>query len=330
MVKKIFVTGADGMLGSNICRELLKQGYKVKAVCLPNTKSRTLEGLDIEMKHGDILDTDFLNREMKDCHSVIHIAALTTVWPRRSKKIFEVNFQGTKNIADKAADFKLERMVHIGTANSFGHGTKENPGTEQTPFNSATYGMDYIDSKLKAQQLLLERHASDGFPVVIINPTFMIGPFDSGPSSGQMIIGLHKGDIPAYARGGKNFVAAKDVATAAVNALTMGRTGQCYIAGNENLDFKSFFRKASLVLNKPFKMVAAPQFLILTLGAFNSMIARITGNPPKISFTMARMAGVGQYTSSAKAQKELNMPQTPIEEAIKDCVEWFKTNNYIK
>lgn len=330
MIEKIFVTGANGMLGSNICRELLKQGYRVKAACLPGTQSETLNDLEIEKIYGDILNYEFLEKEMKDCQSVIHVAALTTVWPRRSARIVEVNFKGTQNIADAAENLRLKRMIHIGSANSFGHGTMEHPGNEQTPFRSATYGMDYIDSKLKAQQMLLERHQNNGFPVVILNPTFMIGPFDSGPSSGQMIIGLHNGDIPAYAKGGKNFVCAKDVATAAVNALTMGRTGECYIAGNENLDFESFFRKASLVLNKPFKMVAAPQFLIFTLGAYNSVITRITGKPPKISFTMARMAGVGQYTSSAKAQKELNMPQTPIEEAIKDCVEWFKTNSYIQ
>ncbi len=330
MAKKILVTGADGMLGSNICRELLKQGYQVRAICLPNTRSTTLDDLAIEKKYGDILDKNFILQEMQGCNSVIHIAAITTVWPRRLKLINDVNVQGTLNIADAVEALQLERMVHIGTANSFGHGTKENPGNEHSPFNSATYGMDYIDSKLAAQKILLERHATNGFPILIINPTFMIGPYDTGPSSGQMIIGLYKGDIPAYARGGKNFVFATDVATAAVNALTLGREGECYIAGNQNLSFKEFFQKACLVLNKPFRMRGVPHLLILALGGFNSLLARIKGKAPKISFTMARMSGIGQYTTSAKAQKELNMPQTPIEEGIRQCLEWFKTNGYIK
>ena len=329
-MNKIFVSGADGMLGSNICRELLKQGYQVKAMCLPNTKSTTLQGLELEVVHGDILDKEFLVQEMQDCESVIHIAALTTIWPRRMKIINEVNLQGTIHIADVVAQLNMHRMVHIGTANSFGHGSKAEPGDERTAFNAAQFGMDYIDSKLKAQQILLERHASNALPVVIINPTFMIGPFDSGPSSGQMLIGLNQGVIPAYSRGGKNFVCATDVALAAVNALKLGRTGECYITGNENLSFKEFFMRASQVLNKPFKMRAAPQVFILILGAINSLVARMKGKPPKISYTMARMAGVNQYFSSAKAQQELNMPQTPIEEGIKQCVDWFKANNYIK
>lgn len=327
-MKKIFVSGADGMLGSNICRELLKQGYLVKALCLPNTKSKTLDELDIEKVYGDILDQDFLQREMQACYSAIHVAALTTVWPRRSKIIKAVNLQGTINIADAVEALKLDCLVHIGTANSFGHGPKSQPGDERSPFCAAQYGMDYIDSKLQAQQMLLERHERNGLPVVIINPTFMIGAYDAGPSSGQMLLGLHRGAIPAYSKGGKNFISAADVATAAVNALKMGRKGECYIAGHENLEFKAFFMKASQVLDQPFRMRAAPQWLILMLGAFNSILARIIGKPPKLSFTMARMAGTGQYFSSEKAQRELNMPQTPVEEAIRQCVAWFKENGY--
>jgi dihydroflavonol-4-reductase len=328
--EKIFVTGADGMLGSSICRELIHQGYGIKAMCLPQSKSNTLQGLPLELVYGNILDKDFLLREMQDCSHVIHIAALTTVWPRRLQIIQEVNYQGAVHVADVAEYYNMQRMVHIGTANSFGHGSKEEPGNEQTPFSSSTYGMDYIDSKYRVQQLLLNRHAERQFPIVIINPTFMIGPFDSGPSSGQMLIGLYNGIIPAYSQGGKNFVCSTDVAVAAVNALKMGRTGACYIAGNENLSFREFFMKASNTLGIPFTMRAAPQLLILLFGAFNSCVASVTGKTPKVSYTMARMAGVDQYFSSAKAQQELNMPQTPIEEGIKQCVDWFKANNYIK
>ena len=90
--------------------------------------------------------------------------------------------------------------------------------------------------------MLLKRFNKNGFPVVIINPTYMIGPFDSGPSSGQMLIALCKGALKLYCNGGKNFVCSVDVAKAAVNALTKGVIGECYIAGNENMGFKEFFQ----------------------------------------------------------------------------------------
>lgn len=328
-MKKIFVTGADGMLGTHICRQLLAQGYSVKAMVLPQSKSNTLQGFALEIVQGNILDQAFLMEAMRGCDAVIHVAALTTVWPRRMPIIKEVNYTGSLHVAHAVKALGLQRMVHIGTANSFGHGSKENPGNENTPFNAGMYKMDYINSKLHAQQTLLHLHQQEVLPVLIINPTFMIGAYDSGPSSGQMLIGLYNKVIPAYASGGKNFVCAKDVTIAAVNALSMGKTGECYIAGNENLSFKEFFQKAASVMDIPFNLRKAPHAAILLLGAFNSVWARLSRKPPKISFTMARMSGVNQYFSAAKAQQQLQMPQTPIEEGIQECINWFKANGYI-
>ena len=329
-LKKVFVTGADGMLGSNICRQLINRGYAVKAMVLPKRQSNVLSGLCIETVKGDILDKKILEKEMKDCDSVIHAAALTTVWPRRSDLVMSVNFDGTKNVMEVAEKNKMKRMVYIGSASSFSHGPKEKPGDETSSFGGWSYGMDYIESKYLAQKMLLEKHAQHGFPVIIINPTYMIGPFDSAPSSGKMLIELLSGRLPCYSKGGKNFVCSSDVAVASVNALKLGRIGHCYIAGNENLEYGEFFKKACAIWDKKFLLRKVPCFLITCFGFYNSIIARIISKPPKLSYTMARMAGVGQYFSSFKAQKELNMPQTPIEKGIEQCVSWFESNGYLK
>jgi dihydroflavonol-4-reductase len=302
----------------------------VKAMCLPGRNTLTLNGLQIEIVFGDVLNKDFMRQEIKGCTYIIHVAALTNVWPNRSQKVRNVNIQGTKNVMEIAEELEISRMVHIGTASSFGHGTKENPGDETTPFVGWKYGMDYIDSKYLAQQMLLDNYAKTGLPVVIINPTYMIGPYDSAPSSGQMLIELYKGNIPGYSRGGKNFVCSVDVAQAAVNALTKGVPGQCYIAGNENLEYREFFMKACKILNMRFKMKAAPPVLILVIVAISSLIARISGNPPKLSYNMAVVGNMKHFFSSSKARQELSMPQTPIEVGIQQCLEWFDTNGYLK
>lgn len=328
--EKVFVTGADGMLGSSICRELLGQGYQVKGITLPNRNLQVLSGLDIEISEGNILDKDFLEQEMAGCDFVIHVAALTTVWPRRSELVVRVNFEGTQNVMEVAEKMDIKRMVHIGTANSFGHGSKAKPGDETTPYAFGKYGLDYIESKYLTQKMLLEKHKQDGFPIIIINPTYMIGPFDSGPSSGKMIIELLMNRIPGYTAGGKNFVCSADVATAAVNALTLGKLGECYIVGHENLDYQEFFKKIYGLRNRKFRLIKVPMFLVLGLGLYNSLMARFTQKPPGLSFTMTRMARVSQYYSSKKAIQELKIPQTPIEKGIEQCIDWFKSNGYLK
>ena len=329
-ISKVFVTGADGMLGSNICRELLHQGYSVKAMILPNRKPMVLEGLCMQIVKGDILDKPFLEREMRECDGVIHAAALTTLWPKRLEAIKSVNLDGTKNVMEVASSYGIMRMVYIGSASSFKFGSKEKPADETSAFDGWKYGMDYIDSKYQAQKLLLSKHAMDRFPVVILNPTYMIGPYDSSPSSGKLLIALFNGKLPCYSSGGKNFVCAIDVAKATVNALKLGRIGECYIVGNENLEYGEFFRKACALWGKRFKLLKVPEFLILCFGLFNSIIARAMGKQPVVSFSMARLAKQGQYYSSKKAQQELEFSPVPIEKGIEQCVSWFETNGYLK
>ena len=326
----VFVTGADGMLGSSICRELINQDYSVKAFVLPNRKINVLDELEIDIVYGNILDKSLLEAAMVDCDYVINVAALTFVWPRKSEIVMKVNLEGAMNVMEVSEKLGIKKMIQIGTANSFNHGSKNNPGSENNPFDGWRFKMDYITSKYLAQQKLIEHYNKTGFPIVIINPTYMIGPYDSGPSSGKMILEVIQGKIPAYASGGKNFVYSRDVAVAAVNALALGKIGECYIAGNENLSFGDFFKKVVKTRNKPFKLLKAPTAVIIFIGLINSIVARLVKKSPKLSYSMAKMAGMNQYYSAAKAQNELNMPQTPIEVAIDECLTWYEVNGYLK
>ncbi|HLP71362.1 MAG TPA: NAD-dependent epimerase/dehydratase family protein [Bacteroidales bacterium] len=328
MKHKVFVTGADGMLGTSICNELIRRGYKVKRMVLPD-RSLIETPQRIETVYGNILDANFLEKEIAGCHYVIHTAALTTVWPRRSQLIKETNIEGTRNLMLAAEKYKVRRFIHIGTASSFRHGTLKNPGTEKNDYNGWKYRMDYMDSKYIAQKLLLERFATNGFPVIIINPTYMIGPFDSGPSSGKLMIELLKDNIPGYSPGGKNFVCACDVATAAVNSLESGRIGECYIVGNENLFYKEFFRKVCKVRRKQYKLVRIPVLLVMFIGLFNSVRARLFSVHPGLSYSMARFSCLMQFYSSRKAREELHIQMTPIESGIDSSLKWFEANGYI-
>ena len=317
------------MLGSSICRELIGRGYAVKTLCQKGRSTATIDGLGIEIVSGDLLDKDRLIKEMHGCDAVIHIAASTTVWPRRSNIINLVNITGTSNVIDAVKACGLKRMVHIGSASSFTCLSKDQPATEESPYAGWKYGMDYLDSKYEAQMMLMRENVENSFPVIIINPTFMIGPYDSGPSSGMMLLSLYQGKIPGYSNGGKNFICSTDVAKGAVNALTKGRLGECYIAGNENLEYKEFFKKASYVMGKESKLRRIPDVFIYLFGFISSVIARTFHKKPTLSYGMAVMAPMSQYYSPAKAVKELDLPQTPIEQGIKDCMDWFKANKYL-
>lgn len=324
---KVFVTGADGMLGTNIVHELLDRKYEVKCLVHPKSLSKTLDGLQIEKLSGNILEPNTFESHLTGCDFVIHVAASTAVWPGRNEMVNRINLEGTRNVMMAAKKANIKRFIHVGSANTFAPGTKEKPGNELNPYEGWKYKNDYMDSKYKCHQMLLNAFKTEAFPVIIVAPTYMIGPFDSGPTSGRLLLSLVEGKVPAYSIGVKSFVHTRDVAIAMVNALTMGRLGEAYIAGGENLSLGDFFKKASKVAEIKFKLIRIPYVFVLITGLVGSIFARITGKAPSLSFGMARMSGMLQYYSSQKAISELSMPQTPVEQAIADCLKWFRDNN---
>jgi len=108
------------------------------------------------------------------------------------------NITGTQNICNSVSKLGLKKMVHVGTANTFGFGTSENPGNEEKPLTSAGYGLDYIDSKHEVHHWILDQIQEIQLPATIVNPTFMLGPHDSKPSSGEMVRNFYLGNIPGF------------------------------------------------------------------------------------------------------------------------------------
>ena len=267
---KILVTGADGMLGSHVVRELLERGATVRALLQPGRQTGTLDGLKIERVEGDLLQPESVRRALEGCDAVIHTAANTQIWPSRDRKIWAVNYEAVKVLAEAVLQLGLSTFVHVGTATSFSPGPKEQPGTEEGPYTDGKYGLDYQDSKYSAQQLLLKMHREQGLPVKILNPSFMFGAYDSKPGAGQMILSVYAGKTPGYTSGGKSYVAARDVAAAAANALERGEYGQCYITGGENLDYGEAFRLIAGTLGVKAPGLKIPNFLVDAMGLVGS------------------------------------------------------------
>ena len=325
----IFITGGDGFLGSNLVRELLSKGHELRVLVQPGRAVSTLDGLNLKKVEGDLLNFESLKSAAGEVDAIYHIAANTSIWPSRSKLVNDINIEGTRNIIQLAKELNVKKLVYVGTANTFSFGSKENPGREGTPYKGLQYGLDYMDSKYKAHQLVMEA-VKDGLPAVVVNPTFMLGAYDSGPSSGAMILAVHSQKLPGYAPGGRNFICVKDAAKGIANALEKGRVGESYIIGNENLSYKEAFGKMAAELGVKAPGLGFPKWILLVYGMLGSFISGITGKKPTVSYPMAKIACDGHYFSAEKAVRELDLPQSPIEEGIREGFKWMKENGYVK
>ncbi|MEY3425415.1 MAG: dihydroflavonol-4-reductase [Bacteroidota bacterium] len=326
---KVLVTGSDGLLGNNLIRELLNRNYQVTAFIEAGKSSPTLLNLQITKCSGNLLDAKSVLAAIQGMDIVIHCAANTSMFPARQKMVNEVNISGTDNVISACQQSNVQRLIYVGTANSFGSGNKENLGSEKNSYNSFHYGLDYMDSKYIAQQRVLEKVKNEGLNALVVNPTFMIGPFDSRPTSGEMIRGVYNKKIPGYTLGGKNFVSVKDVAVAITNAITKGKIGECYILGNENLTYKEAFQKIARIVGVEPPKIKMNTPIVKAYGSISSILASFFNKVPKVTRELAILSSEIHFYSSEKAQYDLDMPQTPIEQAINECFEWFIENNYL-
>lgn len=328
--KTVLLTGANGLLGSHITHELIHKGYSVIAFVENGKEPTTLSGLhNVSFVYGNILNKHEVLSASENCDYIIHAAASTAVMPARSQSINDINIWGTQNIINAAIHHKVERLLYIGSANTFGYGTIDDPGNESKPFCGNKFGLDYIDSKYEAHQHVLNAVKYNNLPAVILCPTFMLGKYDSKPGSGAMVASIHDKKVPGYSSGGRNYVYAADVAVAVVNAITLGKVGEAYILGNKNLNYKSAFQLIAKTIGVKAPTVSIPKFFVLAYGALCSTIIKLTNKPMPVNFAMACIANEGFYYDCSKAVKELGLPQTPIDIAISECYNWLKNHNLL-
>jgi len=325
----VFISGADGFVGSNLIRELLKRDYQIVAFVKEGEDPATIKDLPITIKYGNLLDVASIEAAMAGCDVVVHTAASTAIWPYRSAMQHQINVGGTMNIVAAAKRHQVLRFIHIGTANTFGFGSKEDPGVETRPYASGKYGMDYMDTKLEAQNYLLNEVKENNFPALVLNPTFMLGPYPARIGSAKMVLSVYKGKVNGYTRGGRNYIAVKDVCVAIANAITQGRIGECYVLGHRNMNYQEIFTLIAETVGVKPPRIAVPDFVVKTVGYLSTMAVPIFGSEPMVSYAMAQMAVDEHYFSAAKAIAELDLPQTPMHLAIKESADWLIEHKYM-
>lgn len=327
---KTFVTGGTGLLGANIIRELLKRGHEVRVLVRAGSNLRAIKNLEIEYYNGDLSDLETLRKGCSGCDFIIHSAANPPGSSSRFSDFVKTNIEGTKNIVRVAENVGVKRMIYVSSCCVFGGGSKEYPGTELSEFTGFRFDSGYINSKYVAQQWVLSEIEKKSLPIVIVNPTMMIGPYDAGPSSGEIILRLLRHQIQFCPMGGKNFIDVRDAAEATCNALRKGTIGECYLLASENLTFSEFFDRFYNVIRERYMKVKVPGFILNAFGLTGDLINLLTKKSLSLNYTNSRQLACKSYFSGNKATKYLGLIQKPIDSAIRDAVDWFARHHYFE
>jgi dihydroflavonol-4-reductase len=328
MAVDALVTGGTGFVGANLVRELLALGATVRVLARPGGDRRALEGCATEIAEGDVVDIQSVRRAVAGARHVYHVAADYRLWAPDPHVLFRANVDGTRHVLQAAADAGAERIVYTSTVGALGIPRHGAPGDETTPVSLADMVGAYKASKFLAERAADEL-AARGAPIVIVNPSAPIGPWDIKPTpTGQMIVDFMAGRMIGSVDTGLNLVHVRDVARGHILAAERGRPGERYILGHENVALLEILHRLARLTGLPAPRLRIPYSVAWLAAAGMEGVARLTGRPPRVPLTAVRMARKRMYFSPGKAVRELGLPQTPVDEALRDAVDWFGARGY--
>ncbi|MCR5113979.1 MAG: NAD-dependent epimerase/dehydratase family protein [Acholeplasmatales bacterium] len=328
------VTGAAGFLGSNICRELIENGKKVRAFVLPNDKSAKYLPQGVEQLEGDLCNIDDVNKffDVEDGYESIclHIASIVTVNPDYNQKVIDVNVGGTKNIIEAMKNHpECKKLVYCSSTGAIPEEPKPNKIKETYDFDENKVVGCYSMSKAMATKLVLDE-AAKGLNACVVHPSGILGPQDYaiGETTG-VVIQIIKGEMPMGIAGSFNLCDVRDLAHGVILAADKGKKGECYILGNDEVTFKSF----SKILSEEAQCKKVKMFLPI---GFANFIAKRMENKAKKKGTRPLMTTFSVYNlarnnnfDSLKAKKELGYTTRPYNETIRDEVKWLRQEGLI-
>lgn len=307
-------------------RALLDGGWRVRA--LIRGTAPTLDGLAIERVAGDLFDPG-LTAAMRGCDAVFHLAATYSLWRRDRAAVMRANVDGTRALLAAARAAGVPRIVHTSSVAAIGVRPDGLPADEtyQSP-PQALIGA-YKHSKYLAEcevRIAIEA----GQDVVIVNPTTPIGPWDAKPTpTGDIVVRFLTGRMPAYVDTGLNLIDVRDVAAGHIAAYRLGKTGERYILGNENLTLADLLGRLAALSGRSAPRVRLPRLIPLAYAALGEFVLVHAGITPDVPFEAVRMSKQRMFYDTSKAVRELQLASSPVTPALRDAVTWFRENGYL-
>lgn len=319
-MKTVFITGISGLLGTNLTNELLDNGYYVKAVIRNPEKYFGKKTANLKLIQSD-LSSDF-SSYLFNIEIMVHIAAETATNLLDYDDYDKINYRVTAKLFEESKKQNVKQFIFISSANTIGYGNLGFLGNETLKIKSPFSDLFYAQSKLKAEKYLQENQ--DGIVLKILNPTFMIGSYDSKPSSGKIILmGLNK-KILFYPPGGKNFVSVKDVVSAVISSFKFGNSGEKYLIAGENLSYKQFFLKLNRISNQKQVLLPFPKIVLIAMGYLGNLFRKLRIKT-SIGLINMKILCVNNYYSNQKSIEQLKVNYTSIDDAISQAIKYFES-----
>jgi dihydroflavonol-4-reductase len=332
---QVLVTGGTGFVGSRLVRELVRQGQRVKVLARPGSSRRALAGIDplrFEMAEGDVTIGHTVYRALAGCDRLYHVAAEFKIWDKRPSKIIDAGALATRATLLAAKARGLRKIVVTSSTTAVGATREPVEMDESFPFNRDN-SAPYVEAKRAGEQVALEMAAA-GLPVVVVNPSTILGPGDYKPTpSGDLVLTFLRWNMPfgfPCTPGGFAVVDVDDVALGHIAAMERGRVGERYILGGTNATVREVLSTLAEItgLRGPGRELSPG--MIVAGGAISEVLGALGVMTPQLTYKFARdYVGAYVWVSSKKAEAELGYTHRPRRATLARAVRFFLQNRMV-
>lgn len=322
----VVVTGGTGHIGNVLIKNLVASGEKVRVMVLKNTPTISVDNFDIEKVEGDVRDIASLEKAFNGADVVYHLASKISILPYVDKDLYEINVNGTKNVANVCLKNNI-RLIYVSSV----HAIMDKPDgeiDETTPMEEPLIGA-YGKTKAEATKYVLSLTQNEGLNAVIVHPSGVIGPYDYLLSNmGWVIYSMAKWMF-FFIDAKYNFVDVRDVVDGIILSNKYGKSGERYILSGYILKLKELKRMIDKALKRPHIFIKMPKFLAISAASIISPIYKHTKLIPFLTKDSIKILYSNPNIKNDKAKKELLWQTRPLENTIQDTLEWLFSNENI-
>lgn len=312
----VLVTGGSGLLGSELIRQLLAQGKRVRAIYnktpLPEFNHSSLQQFEC-----NILDVVGLEEAMQEVEQIYHCAALVNFDPAKKRELFRVNIEGTANVVNAALTTGIKKMVHVSSVAALGRIRENEPITESMNWSEETSNSNYGQSKYLGE-LEVWRGIGEGLNAVMVNPVIILGAGDWNDGSSQIFKSVYN-EFPWYTEGVTGFVDARDVVKAMIILMESDISSERFIISAENRSYREVFDLIAVAFGKKKPAKKVTPFIAQAVWRLEAVKSMFTGKKPLVTKETTATALTNSYFENGKLLKFLpDFRYRSIEETIAD------------
>jgi dihydroflavonol-4-reductase len=325
---RVGITGANGFIGNHLVRDVLRRGHEAVSFLQPGSRMSLFEDIEApyETVWGDIRQAGSIDPFVGRCDVVFHLAGFNRYWACDPAIFRDVNYMGTRNVAEACLKHGVSKLVHVSSCITLGASQDPVPRNEESPFNLEGIRFLYAETKKAGEDLVKQMARTRGLPAVIVNPASAVGELDCGPTPiGKPISDICNGRWPVYVSGGACFIDVREVVRGLWLALERGRTGEQYLLAGDNLTNRQFMSQVAMCAGLKPPQLRIPKALLSTIAHGGEWFAdHYSHKHPALTVGMTALIGKFLYFDGTKARDELGFIPGPSSQAISRSVRWFQ------